>query len=178
ITKRLLEMQNSQIELESSVGKGSKFSFILKFGIGQKREKNDTQPQNNLFKPFDKQRILLVEDNLANQLVAKRFLTKWGLTVSIAEDGEIALKILQYEDFDLILMDIQMPNLNGYETTMAIRAMPHDKYQKLPIIALTASINSSVNGKITEAGMNEFILKPFEPEELYNKIAHYLTKSS
>jgi PAS domain S-box-containing protein len=173
ITKKLLEMQNSQIYLESEVGKGSKFYFTLSFKIGQEKE-DDKKITNYELGAFNKEKILLVEDNLANQLVAKRFLTKWGLQVSIAEDGEIALKMLQYEDFDLVLMDIQMPNMNGYEATTAIRKMKQEKYRKLPIIALTASVNSGIDGKILSAGMNDYVLKPFEPEELHHKIASFL----
>lgn len=177
ITKRLLEMQNSQIYLESEVGKGSKFYFTLSFKLGQEIDKNKKAISHELG-IFNKEKILLVEDNLANQLVAKRFLTKWGLQVSIAEDGEIALKMLQYEDFDLVLMDIQMPNMNGYEATKVIRKMKQEKYRKLPIIALTASVNSSIDGKILEAGMNDYVLKPFAPEELHNKIALFLSRKN
>jgi PAS domain S-box-containing protein len=175
ITKRLLEMQNSQIYLESEVGKGSKFYFTLSFLIGQEKE-NDKKYIYSELGNFNKEKILLVEDNLANQLVAKRFLTKWGLQVSIAEDGEIALKMLQYEDFDLVLMDIQMPNMNGYEATKAIRKIKQEKYRQLPIIALTASVNSGIDGKILAAGMNDYVLKPFAPEELHSKIASFLSQ--
>lgn len=174
ITKRLLEMQNSQIYLESEVGKGSKFYFTLAFQIGQEKD-NDKKTIYSELGVFNKEKVLLVEDNLANQLVAKRFLTKWGLQVSIAEDGEIALKMLQYEDFDLVLMDIQMPNMNGYEATKAIRKMKQEKYRQLPIVALTASVDSGISGKILAAGMNDYVLKPFAPEELHNKIASFLS---
>ncbi|SFF63239.1 response regulator [Thermoflexibacter ruber] len=170
-------MQNSQIYLESEVGKGSKFYFTLSFKLGQEIDKNKKAISHELG-IFNKEKILLVEDNLANQLVAKRFLTKWGLQVSIAEDGEIALKMLQYEDFDLVLMDIQMPNMNGYEATKVIRKMKQEKYRKLPIIALTASVNSGIDGKILEAGMNDYVLKPFTPEELHNKIASFLSRKN
>jgi len=174
ITKRLLEMQGSQITLKSSVGEGSTFSFMLQCEYSDKKQEIENEPAKNLFQPFAKQRILLVEDNLANQLVAKKFLTKWQLNVSIAEDGEVALKILEKEDFDLVLMDIQMPNMDGYEATKAIRKI--EKHQKLPIIALTASISSDVNQKVLTVGMNDHMLKPFEPELLYTKIAFWLNK--
>jgi len=81
---------------------------------------------------------------------------------------------LEKEDFDLVLMDIQMPNMDGYEATKAIRKI--EKHQKLPIIALTASISSDVNQKVLAVGMNDHILKPFEPELLYTKIAFWLNK--
>lgn len=174
ITKRLLEMQNSKIELESEVGKGTVFSFVIRFQYSDKKEDTANKPTQNSFEPFEKQRILVVEDNLGNQLVAKKFLTKWGLTVTIAEDGLIALDKLNSEDFDLVLMDIQMPNMDGYEATKAIRGI--EKYKDLPIIALTASINSGVSQKALGAGMNDHVLKPFEPVQLYEKIAFWLRK--
>ena len=175
ITKKLLEMQNSQITLESEEGKGATFSFILKAEYSDEKQETEIKPTQNIFHSFEKQRVLVVEDNLANQLVAKKFLTKWGLNVTIAEDGLIALKLLSYQDFDLILMDIQMPNMNGYEATRAIRKM--EKYRKLPIIALTASVHSGIGEKALDAGMNDYVLKPFEPSQLYQKIALWLSKN-
>jgi PAS domain S-box-containing protein len=173
ITKRLLEMQNSQINLESEVGKGSTFSFELTFKQSDKKQSGNIQQfAQHIFEPFTDQHVLVAEDNLANQLVAKRFLTKWGLNVSIAEDGEVALKLLENESFSLILMDIQMPKVDGYEATIAIRQI--EKYKNLPIIALTASVTSGIREKVLAAGMNDYVLKPFEPEELYNKIAIWL----
>lgn len=172
ITKRLLEMQGSKIMLKSTVGEGSTFSFILQCEYNDKKQETNNEPAKNIFSPFAKQRILVVEDNLANQLVAKKFLSKWELKVSIAEDGEVALKLLESEDFDLILMDIQMPKMDGYEATKAIRKM--QKYENIPIIALTASISSGVSEKVFGAGMNDHILKPFEPELLYTKINFWL----
>lgn len=172
ITKRLLEMQNSQIHLESEVGKGSTFSFELTLQYSHKKQTTGTQILPTLLEPFSNQSVLVAEDNLANQLVAKRFLTKWGLKVSIAENGEVALKLLQYEDFALILMDIQMPIIDGYEAAIAIRKI--DKYKNLPIIALTASVTSGIREKVLAVGMNDYVLKPFEPEELYHKIAMWL----
>ncbi len=174
ITKRLLEMQNSKIELESEVGKGTVFSFLLKFQYTDKKEDTTNKPTQNTFEPFEKQRILVVEDNSGNQLVAKKILTKWGLIVTIAEDGLIALDKLHAEDFDLVLMDIQMPNMDGYEATKAIREI--EKHKDLPIIALTASVNSGVSQKALSAGMNDHVLKPFEPMQLYEKIAFWLHK--
>jgi CheY-like chemotaxis protein len=116
---------------------------------------------------------LLVEDNHANRIVASNFLGKMGVKVDFAENGAQALQIVQEQQFDIVLMDLQMPVMDGYEATREIRKLGK-KYKKLPIIALTADVVSDVRQKVNESGMNDYLSKPFKPEQLNSTIAKNL----
>lgn len=177
ITKRLLELQNSTIEVHSEVDKGSTFAFQLTFDkapIPQLIEQQPSLTAKTSSIPTGK--ILVVEDNKMNVLVINKFLKKWGLDFDHAADGLIAIEKIQTTDYDLILMDIHMPNMDGYEATQFIRQLPDSKYQKLPIIALTASAMLDKKDKFKRVGMNDVVTKPFNPEDLHAKILSYLKK--
>jgi CheY-like chemotaxis protein len=111
-------------------------------------------------------KILLVEDNNINVFVVARFLKNWDITYDVAQNGAIALDMHHKSRYDLILMDLQMPVMDGYEATTAIRL----KDKKTPIIALTANAFSDIKLKVMEVGMNDYITKPFDPDDLYKKI--------
>ncbi|MDN5204830.1 ATP-binding protein [Fulvivirgaceae bacterium BMA10] len=181
IIKGLLELFNSRIEVESELGKGSKFYFTLKF---KKCDESFTDTVIvNQFKfdenlKFDKMDLLLVEDNEVNQLIASKFLNKWNISVDFAENGEIALEKVKKKDYDLVLMDLHMPVMDGYQATAAIRGLNHNKYQQLPIIALSASASLSEKNKAFAMGMNDYVPKPFNPSDLYKKINKYTQKSA
>jgi PAS domain S-box-containing protein len=170
ITKSLLELHNSNVTVESELGKGSVFSFIIEFNRSEKsyiQMENKTQIQ-----PLSGN-ILVVEDNEINRLLANKVLTKWGVQVDFAENGEIALKKIQMFKYDLILMDLHMPVMDGMEAAKAIRKLG-GPYSRLPIIALTASLFSHELETITESGMDGYVIKPFVPNDLYNKIKSFL----
>ena len=118
--------------------------------------------------------LLVVDDNQINRLLINKVLSKWGATVDFAENGlEAVAKIEGKADYDVVLMDIHMPVMSGLEATEIIRAKSEAYFQQLPIIALTASmLNSEVN-EIIRAGMNDYILKPFDPKGLYDKLTKY-----
>ncbi len=118
-------------------------------------------------------RLLLVEDYLINQMIVEEFLSKWEVKLDIADNGLQALGLLESKDYDIILMDLQMPELDGFETTKRIRSKADLKYKNIPILALTASSINDIRASIIEAGMNDYISKPFESEELYGKILKY-----
>jgi CheY-like chemotaxis protein len=107
-------------------------------------------------------------------LLAQKVLTKWGVKVEFAENGQIALEKVQQSRYDMILMDLQMPVMDGMEATRAIRKLGGDYFRKLPSIALTASIISNEKVRIFESGMNDYVMKPFIPAALYEKISSYL----
>ena len=174
ITKQLIELQNGEIWVESEVGKGSTFSFILDYNIGT--EKNvDKEPlkeqKNSLKNKLGNLNILLVEDNHINQILAITILEGWGFKVDLAENGEEAVEKVANAQYDLILMDIHMPKMDGYEATLQIR---NNLKNTTPIIALTASALASENKKCFKAGMNDFVSKPFDPDVLLTKINHQI----
>ena len=176
ICKRLIELQGSKLELESKVGKGSKFFFTLEF---KKSERKSLKPEYAGEKKFDQlaeKKVLLAEDNEINSIVAQKILTRWGIDVKTATNGlEVIEKVNKY-DFDVILMDLHMPEMDGFKATKIIRKSDHDKIRNIPIIALTASVMSDVQSKIEKADFNDYVLKPFNPTELYNKIFMQVNK--
>lgn len=174
ITKRLLEMQNSQIYVESVPDLGSRFHFTILFKRGVSGNVHHLPIFENVASDdLSHLRILLVEDNEANTIVATKFLNQWGIQPDYATNGEMAVEMVQYQQYDLLLMDLQMPVMDGYTATRYIRTLEDEYFHKLPIIALTASAMSDVKQKLLEIGMNDYVTKPFNPSELHNKITYY-----
>jgi PAS domain S-box-containing protein len=176
ITKRLLGLMGSTIAVTSKPDHGSTFSFNLLLPEGST---DTTTPDNvrDLTEDFKKRsiKILLVEDNPVNQVVAFKFLKKWGITVDLANHGKEAVEMIRNKSYQLVLMDLQMPEMDGFEASRTIRAMNHDPYFKtVPIIALTASAMIDIKDQVIEIGMNDFISKPFRPEELQAIIGKYV----
>jgi signal transduction histidine kinase/CheY-like chemotaxis protein len=176
ITKNLTALQGGYINIKSKVGSGTTFTVEIPFEVGNADaiEKQD-KTEKDLILDLSEIKILLVEDNLMNQFVAKQFFKKWNNEISIANNGLEAIEILVKDDsFDLVLMDLQMPELSGFEATEVIRA-EHTKVKNrnIPIIALSADAFQETRRKVLEAGMNDFVTKPFKPEELYHKIVKY-----
>ncbi len=178
ITKRLIELQDSKIEIASIVGEGSTFYFVLDFELGKLIvPQKKTVTGVSLSKDgIIGARILMAEDNKINQIVARKTLAKWKVELSIANDGLEVVEMYKNGDYDLILMDINMPNMNGYEASTEIRKLGGLK-GKVPIIALTASAFATVAEEAKAVGMNDHLGKPFNPLELYDKIKNALEKS-
>lgn len=175
ITKRLIELQNGRIWVESEFGKGSEFAFELTYKvIANKAGRKKETVHRDTINDFKDVRILLVEDNHINKLIASRYLERWGACVDTADNGLLALERLKKDTYDIILMDLQMPEMDGFETTKAIRGNGNKAIKNIPIIALTASAMVEVRDQVIEIGMNDFITKPFNPVELNNIIAKYL----
>jgi CheY-like chemotaxis protein len=174
ICKKLIELQGGKIELESEPDKGSTFRFSLTFGIPENTLllKNAEVQEN--YTGLEGKRILVAEDNKINFFVANKFLTNWGLKVTHAENGQIALDILQKEEFDLILMDLHMPVLDGIEATRIIRNSKNDKLRNIPIVALTAAIMSESHDRIENLKINDYVLKPFKPHDLFERIRKHI----
>jgi signal transduction histidine kinase/CheY-like chemotaxis protein/HPt (histidine-containing phosphotransfer) domain-containing protein len=172
ITKRLLEMQGSQIGVDSRPREGSRFYFSLPFRKGDEASPvRDRYAYTTTARLLDRVQLLLVEDNEINRKVATKFLNKWGIQPDYAHNGVQAIEKIKEKEYDLILMDLQMPEMDGYEAARIIR---ETKAQEgIPIIALTASAMHDVAQKIFDAGMNDFVMKPFHPDDLYQKIAKY-----
>ena len=118
--------------------------------------------------------VLVVDDNNINRLLINKVLTKWGASADFAENGLQAIeKITSNRNYDVVLMDVYMPEMGGIEATQAIRANEDPYFQQLPIIALTASMLSSERAQIMESGMNDYILKPFDPANLFEKLSAF-----
>ena len=176
ITSKLLELFNSKIELWSKPGEGSIFSFTLHLKTGIRSIEKKVKFENiDDFTLLTGRRILVVEDNKVNQIIAQKFLKQWGINITIAENGKEALKKLELDNFELILMDLQMPEMDGYETTKRIRSL-NTSYQNIPIIALSASAMLQIRDKALVIGMNDFVTKPFNPNELYAKMLNLLER--
>ncbi|MEY2830041.1 MAG: hypothetical protein RIQ33_1899 [Bacteroidota bacterium] len=174
ITKKLIELHQSNIFLQSEVGKGTTFYFDIEFKItDQVANENIIKILSNDKKDLNGRKILVVEDNAFNQLVAVKFLEKWNVEVDVAENGLIALDKIKTHNYDLILMDIQMPEMNGIEATAAIRNMEDEQLKNIPIIAFTAAADSE-SEKLIAQGMNDCVSKPFNPTELFNKILQHI----
>ena len=169
ITKRLLALQGSELYLESEQGKGSNFWFVLNLRTGEEKPVSNSVPNNTVNDSPIAGKILLVEDNEVNVMVATKFLVKWGAEVEVAKNGQDAVDRLRTEKYAVILMDLQMPVMDGFTATRKIREMGVN----IPIIALTASVLLEDRDKIYEAGMDDFVMKPFDPMQLQNKILHY-----
>ena len=118
--------------------------------------------------------VLLVEDDVINQKIACRLLHKCGLSVTIANDGVEALQLIKQQHFQLVLMDLQMPRMDGCEATTHIRALEDPYYKNVPILAFTSSETDEVKQQASRHGMNDFLLKSFDREEMINKLNQYL----
>lgn len=174
ITKALVERFGSEIRVHSQLGVGSSFSFQLY--LPYRRQPLESGPQLPLLEPVNLSgcRILLVEDNPVNVMVAEKLLRRWGAQVDTASNGFEALEQVQRHPYDLILMDIQMPLKDGYAAAREIRALHGDRYHSLPIIALSAATTDDVLMETVRAGMDGFLAKPINPNELKRKIFRYV----
>ncbi len=172
ITKRILELQGVKLELQSESGKGSAFYFTQTFAISAEDsidQKANVEFDNNpeLLQGLS---ILLVEDNPLNVLVAQTILESQGANIDVATNGQEALDKFDTQKHKLILMDLHMPVLDGYKATEQLRK----NGETLPIIALTASAPKEVESEAYACGLNDIIVKPFNPDDLYRIILHYV----
>jgi PAS domain S-box-containing protein len=174
ICKKLIELQGGTITIESEPDKGSTFRFVLSFGISEKGSQSQNTEVTESFTGLEGKNILVAEDNKINFFVANKFLTGWGISVTHAENGQIALDLLEKQDFDLILMDLHMPVLDGIEATRIIRKSDNQKIKDIPIVALTAAIMSESHDKIEDLKINDYVLKPFKPHDLFERILKHV----
>ena len=180
IVKRLLESQGVKIQVASQPGVGSEFSFNMDFPVHTEKQKvlngshqlDDSNVLAEAVNNLRALRVLIAEDNPVNVMLMKKLLAKWEIAPTIAENGERAVDLMHSTNFDIILMDLQMPLMNGFDAAMQIRKMSDPQKSNVPIIALTASALADIKEKVYASGMNEYISKPFKPSELLEKIQH------
>lgn len=171
ITKKLLNLLGTDILVESEIGVGTNFNFTLQLPIDLKFipvNTNDLQ-ENYKVENLKGLKVLLVEDNLINIKIAQKIMTQWDVEVDLAENGLVGVEKFNAHKYDVILMDLSMPVMDGYEATTIIR----EKDKLIPIVALTASASFGYLDRALQIGINEYIIKPFNPNELNMKLKKY-----
>ena len=178
ICKQLVELQNGSISVESIINEGTTFHFSIPYDLGRTsdliyQDNHKHQQAGDKHKSLTGMKVLLVEDNDINRLYAANVLRKWDCYYDEAENGVIALEKLRKKDYDIILMDVQMPVLDGLEASKSIRASFPEPKNKTPIVAFTANAIKGDRDKCLAAGMDEYISKPFLPEDLYEILTKF-----
>jgi CheY-like chemotaxis protein len=175
----LIEMMGGKISLESEEGVGSTFHFTVRLGTVQAKEKelptddSDVNPRAP-GTPFARLRFLVVEDNAVNRLVATRLIEKQNHSVHTAANGQEALDMLERETFDCVLMDVQMPVLDGFEATAAVRNRERDSGGHVPIVAMTAHAMAGDLERCLAAGMDAYLTKPIQAKSLFATVERVL----
>ena len=175
ITKQLIELQGGSISIKSRLGKGSVFTFTLPYEASNKvavSETHETLESMSLDLDAEGKILLVVEDNYMNRKYISTLLTKWRIVHDLAHHGKEAFAMARQKPYDLILMDVQMPEMDGYETTIAIRNSQNFN-RETPIIALTASALVSQKDRAFNVGMNDYLSKPFKPAQLFEKLQSF-----
>jgi signal transduction histidine kinase len=170
ISDKILQLMNTKLQVESEFGKGSTFSFDLRLNKSSIVSKNKIVLKESGNYALPNTNILLAEDNKINQMVAKRFLEKWGAKVNVVENGKEALDAAMVTKFDIILMDLDMPIMDGYQSANLIKS----NNAAIPIIALTAASFDDMQQYLVKKGFSDVVQKPFVPDELYKKITAIL----
>jgi signal transduction histidine kinase len=171
ISKQLVEMQNGRIYLKSEEGKGSEFGFEIWFTNHNPETYTQTEVVSYQSQSVKSGKILLAEDNEINQLLVITLLKQWGLEVEVASNGRQVIEMAKTGEFNLILMDVHMPEIDGYQATRILRK---EYGLTLPILAITASAMKGEAERCAQAGMNDMIPKPFKKQELKDKIFSFL----
>lgn len=181
IVKNLVELQGGKISVRSSEGEGTTFKISLPFGRSQQSgtlKESTVQSLIAEFQSLEGLKVLYVEDVIPNQLLMEGLSDKWNVKLDTALNGLEALQKVKKQQYDLILMDIQMPKMDGYEAAMEIRNLQDPHYANIPIIALTASVSEKTRHRIREMGMNDYIAKPIDPKNLHQKLAELAKRRS
>lgn len=181
IVKRLVELMNGFIWVESEPGKGSSFYFIIPFRLHDLSNGSEPTAEQHLptqFEPLPKCKAMVVEDDIISQKVLRHQLEKWGLDVVLAANGDKALQVLQEQSPDFILMDLQMPIMDGIEATKRIRTMEKDTGSHIPISAVTAAVLAGDKQRCLDAGMDYYVTKPIDLNVLYATVSKIISTLS
>jgi len=174
IVKKLIELKGGELTFSSQVGKGSVFNFTNWYTIADKAKAKTVVKTTNKLQPFSNIRILVAEDNMVNQYILTKILTDWEVNFEIVDNGRKVIDKLQQEDYDLILMDTHMPEMNGYQAAKTIRVDFDEPKRSIPIISLSAAAFDHEQQEAISAGMNDVLSKPFQAYELHEKIRKLL----
>jgi CheY-like chemotaxis protein len=170
ISKKLVNMFNSDLIVESTPGKGSVFQFTVELKINENRKMYINEEKARSLQSLEGIRVLLAEDNPVNMSIAKRFLNKWGITVTEAVNGRVAVEQFERGQFDLVLLDLEMPEMDGTAALRVIKKIDPE----VPILAFTAAVYDNMLADLLQKGFLDFIPKPFRPEDLHNKISYHI----
>jgi CheY-like chemotaxis protein len=174
IVKKLTELKGGKLNVTSEVGKGSVFTFINWYTIANKPKSEKVKNADENLTPFDNISILVAEDNLVNQFMISKILADWNIEYDIVNNGLKALNKLAERDYDLILMDTHMPEMNGYQAAKKIRLDFDGPKRNIPIISLSAASFDYEQQEAIASGMNDVLAKPFQPQQLHEKIKKIL----
>ncbi len=172
ISKRLVELHGSRLEVESELGRGTTFSFRLRLKTAEptaaESALEETAPQT-----LKGLRVLVADDNEVNVFVLTGLLRRWGVEHDVVTNGRQAVESVQAGDYHVILMDLRMPELDGYAATRQIRSLPDERHARLPVFAISASTRMGHQHELDAAGFTEFVGKPINPDVLFRKLARY-----
>ena len=170
ISQKLVQLMGGELRVESKSNKGSKFYFAITVPVHKGRNTvsiDSKAPLDNM--KLKGLKVLIAEDNPINMMIASRFLDKWGVSYSKAKNGLEAVSLFRERDFDVILMDLEMPEMDGYGALNEIRKANTD----IPVIAFTAAVFDHMKDKLTLSGFNDYIQKPFQPEDLHSRLVKF-----
>jgi PAS domain S-box-containing protein len=177
ISKLLVEAQGGRLIVESTEGKGATFSFVLTFPLTSEQQVPilNIEESNSVFlQDLSGCKILVAEDNHVNQLVVRQYLQYWNAEFAFAETGEQVYEKIANDNFDLLLLDLQLPDTDGYTIAETIRKKEGKFAAQMPILAFSAELGEATIAKVFRSGMNDYVPKPFKPNELFDKLAYYL----
>ncbi len=172
ISKKLVNMFDSDLMLKSSEGRGSEFYFTVELKINQNRKLYINEATSNLLSPLNGVKVLIAEDNKVNMSVAKRFMNKWGIEVTEAVNGIEAVERFRYGSYDLLLIDLEMPEMDGPSALREIRKMNNS----VPALAFTAAVYENMQIDLLNKGFTDYVHKPFRPEDLHHKISLFVNE--
>ena len=172
ISKNIIAKYNGELQVESKKGEGSNFFFTIELELNLNNKNFVDEKIMSTLRNLDNINVLIAEDNQINMLVARKFLKKWNITPAEALNGVEALKIYNEQEFDVLLIDLEMPEMDGYEVIKEIRKSNYD----IPVIAFTAALYDNMHSDLINKGFTDYIQKPFRPEDLHTKLAKYATQ--